>query len=85
MARYWFKRRRFGYGWIPVTVEGWLVLTTYIVLMIGGGITLSAVRPDAGGLQTALYLVAALILTAALFAILIEKGPAPKWRWGRHA
>ena len=32
--RYWFVRKQFGYGWVPATWEGWLVLTLFFVLFI---------------------------------------------------
>lgn len=77
MTRYWFKRRRFGYGWTPATREGWLVLGGYIVLMIGGAFALSA------RYVAAFYLVFALVLTLAFVAITFRKGPTPSWRWGK--
>jgi len=29
--RYWFKNKKVGIGWVPVTWEGWAVTTLYIV------------------------------------------------------
>ena len=32
--KYWFKRRRFGWGWTPVTWQGWLTVAFFIGLII---------------------------------------------------
>ena len=31
---YWFKAKRYGFGWTPVTRQGWLVLLGYILLVL---------------------------------------------------
>lgn len=85
MTRYWFKRRRFGYGWTPATQEGWLALAVYLGAILGGAIVLGALTTDdPPGWTTAVYLLIVLVLTVAFFAIALKKGPAPKWRWGRQ-
>ena len=82
---YWFKRRRYGYGWLPVTWQGWTVLLVFGAVLIGGGEVLLKNAPrhvysDAAGA----YLALVLISTAVLVVIAYKKGPAPKWRWGKR-
>ena len=84
MPRYWFKRRRFGYGWTPVTREGWLTLILYLGAILAGAIVLGAFTVTPPGWTIAVYLAIVLVLTLAVFAITFKKGPTPKWRWGRH-
>lgn len=84
MTRYWFKRRRFGFGWTPATREGWLTLGLYLAAVLGGAIVLGAFTTDPPGWTVAVYLLIVLVLTIVFFAIAISKGPKPKWRWGRH-
>ena len=84
MTRYWFKRRRFGLGWTPVTREGWLTLGVYLAAILGGAISLGAFTRDPPGWTVVVYLVVVLLLTIAFFMIALRKGPKPKWRWGRH-
>ncbi|MDP3955651.1 MAG: hypothetical protein Q8Q18_00185 [bacterium] len=31
---YWFKKKKFGYGWQPSTQEGWLVTIAFIVFVV---------------------------------------------------
>ena len=30
----WFKAKRFGWGWYPVALQGWLILSIYIIGII---------------------------------------------------
>ncbi len=30
-SKLWFKRKSYGWGWIPSSIEGWLVLLIYVV------------------------------------------------------
>lgn len=31
---YWFKSKPFGWGWTPVTWQGWLIMVLYIALIV---------------------------------------------------
>jgi hypothetical protein len=33
---YWFKRRLFGWGWVPVKWQGWLVVAVSVALVVFG-------------------------------------------------
>lgn len=85
MARYWFKRRRFGYGWTPATREGWLTLVLYLTAVLGGAMVLGTLTTNSPPpWMAAIYLLTVLVLTVVFLAITITKGPKPKWRWGHH-
>jgi hypothetical protein len=34
----WFRARTYGWGWTPVTVEGWLVVTVFLAAIIANTI-----------------------------------------------
>jgi hypothetical protein len=70
--KWWFKRRRYGWGWYPVTFSGWLVTFLYVLGVIG----LASWSPPGD-------LIAIALMTVALLVICIKKGPAPRWRWGK--
>ena len=72
---YWFRAKRYGYGWVPVRWQGWAVLLAYV-----GGVAADAAllirnhRP---------WFFAGLgILLIALFAVCKWKGEPATWRWG---
>ena len=80
---YWFKRRRFGYGWVPVTWQGWLVVVGYIVFVVGGSFSLANVSEDTVTKEVKLFFLFVALATAGLLRITYAKGPHPKWRWGK--
>ena len=30
----WFKAKRFGWGWYPISWQGWVILLLYVVAMV---------------------------------------------------
>ena len=80
---YWFKRRRYGWGWIPVTWQGWLVLGVYLAIaVIAAGAFLSAPE-ETDRKEEAIYFLILTLLTISLIRISYSKGPRPRWRWGK--
>lgn len=84
MSRLWFRARSYGWGWTPVTPEGWLVMLTFLVAI--GGITaifLYKLRHGADPGQAALiFMLALAILSGLVVAICWATGERPRWRWG---
>lgn len=80
MAKYWFKRRRYGYGWYPATWHGWLTVAVYIVFLTISAFLLP-VHPD--NLLMLYYMLFVFSSTILLIVISYVKGPKPKWRWGK--
>jgi hypothetical protein len=70
----WFRRKRFGWGWTPVTIEGWAVVGAYLVAIM-------ALATWAGKGTPAFYAGVG-VLTALVIALGYLKGEAPGWRWG---
>jgi hypothetical protein len=80
---YWFKRRRYGYGWIPVTWQGWLVVGVYLVVVVAGGLAILDAPESVQPKEIGFYLLFVAIATVGLVQITLRKGPRPRWRWGR--
>ena len=79
---YWFKRRRYGYGWTPATWQGMLSLLVFLVVVVGGGFMIADTPKGQFTAGIAAYIIAVLLASAGLAIISIIKGPPPKWRWG---
>ena len=80
---YQMKRRRYGYGWTPVTPQSWLFLGLELVIILTAATFLPA-KPAQPTLSELLRFLA--ILGAAVGTLLIytyQTGPKPKWRWGK--
>jgi hypothetical protein len=76
---YWFKRRRYGWGFFPVTWQGWTLTAAYVVLVVVPAFVL----PDDHGTGLTIgYLAYVVVLTGAFLAITFATGPRPRWRWG---
>lgn len=78
--KYWFKRRRFGYGWIPTTWQGWLTIIVFAFPVIGDAFTLPK-NPTHH--QMAQFFLVLFVDLALLIFIIIVTGPKPHWRWGK--
>jgi len=84
-SQYWFKRKRYGYGWTPSTWQGWLVTGAFLFVIIGSAAILIAVYEGVYFNQLVwVYLNIVLAMIAGLIMVSLKKGPAPKWRWGKR-
>lgn len=79
VKNYWFKRRRFGFGFMPVTWQGWLVTIGYILVIIFAGMAFL----DNNLRETSLFFLIFILATGGLLRIMLIKGPRSHWRWGR--
>lgn len=76
----WFKRKKYGWGWVPCTWQGWLVVFVYIALLIGFSLTIDETSPGREVVFTFVFPV--VLLTITLIRISYAKGEPPKWQWG---
>lgn len=76
--RYWFRAKRYGWGWgLPCAWQGWVVLAAFVVL-----VTLAArfVLPRFGAVA---FCITCMLLVLGLVCVTWLTGEAPRWRWGR--
>ena len=78
---YWFKRRLYGWGWMPVTWEGWLVLALFLCSVIWYAIELSAIANPTNW-QITWYFIKIAFTVAVLILVCYKTGEKPKWMWG---
>jgi hypothetical protein len=84
MTKLWFKARRYGWGWTPVTIEGWTVVVVSLVLAIAVTALFvheigAGANPRRAGL---LFVLWNAVLSGAVTAIAWVTGEPPRWRWG---
>lgn len=83
-SHYWFKRKVWGWGWIPVTWQGWLLTFAYvafITLLVSTREESIPGNPDSGS-NFLVFGLPFLLLTALFVYIAHKKGERPKWQWG---
>jgi hypothetical protein len=68
----WFKRKTYGYGWTPVTLEGW-------VFTIGWIVALSLLITNIN--QDWINLAVLIAMSGILFFVCYKKGEKPRWQW----
>ncbi|MBI4080308.1 MAG: hypothetical protein HY430_00890 [Candidatus Levybacteria bacterium] len=76
---HWFKADSHGFGWSPATWQGWLILITYIVFIVGMFFKIDTVSHS--GSDTIIGMVIPfLFATGILFALCLLTGEKPSWR-----
>jgi hypothetical protein len=78
---YWFKRKLYGWGWIPVKWQGWAVIAAYLAILLAIVIPLDE-KSESDSDVLFVVIGAMIILTAILIAICYWKGESPRWQWG---
>lgn len=78
--RIWFRNKRYGWGWFPITWEGWATLVVYLVALFAAVSRMKAESPHAVPQEFFPQIVG---LTGLLLIVCLVKGEAPRWRWGK--
>ncbi len=83
MSKYWFKPKSYGYGYVPISAEGWIAT----ILLILAGIFLAYLNnffnPYRLNFQDSLLFLAEIIILGFIFLKLFEKKCKGelKWNW----
>ncbi len=77
---YWFKAKWFGWGWTPVTWQGWLIIIFYVILFLYFTKNMDNRSTDEEVLVS--FALPILLSTLGLVFIAFKKGEKPKWHWG---
>ncbi len=78
MAKKWFTMKHHGWGWVPISWEGWAVTAALVwyIFNISIGIDKTEAVPPIWWTK--------LIIGVGIFIfIAYKKGPSPRWRWDK--
>jgi hypothetical protein len=81
MRLIWFKRKRYGWGWVPVTWQGWTIIIAFIALMLGNALRLDSTHYSTHRIL-AEFIPETIVLVAILFFLCYRFGEQPRWQWG---
>jgi len=70
----WFARKTYGWGWTPVTWQGWVVILVWVTLFY-----FTIVQMDHEWFKN---LLAIIFMVGVLIYICYKKGEKPHWQWG---
>ena len=73
---YWFKRKLYGWGWVPVKWQGWLVVVIGIAILFAG-LYIGEIDDAPGAALLGFILMIAFIFTFGYW-----KGEKPRWQGG---
>ncbi len=77
---YWFKRKLYGWGWMPARWQGWLVTFLYITLVLAFAFTIDENSPPEEVMFT--LVLPFILLTVTFISIAYKTGEKPRWQWG---
>ncbi len=81
----WFKAKRFGWGWTPISWQGWLVTLVYVAFLADTIINTTKYDKNVSNSasDTLIFFAPTFIIYTILFlGICYMKGEKPGWRWG---
>ena len=76
----WFRAKNFGWGWYPVSWEGWVIILLYAVGMVKFAIHANLQHSTSDVLIN--FAIPFIINTTFLLVICYARGEKPEWRWG---
>lgn len=79
---YWFRAKLYGWGWTPVSWQGWVLTMIYLVLIAREFLNVD--KTSHSGSDTLIAFALPFIFITVLFlSICWTKGERPRWRWGK--
>ncbi len=80
--KYWFKRKLYGWGWVPVKWQGWLFLGVWIGLFVEFFIVIDKNSHSVSDTLMGMV-IPVVLLFVILFLVCYGTGEKPKWSWGK--
>jgi len=78
-SRYWFPRKRYGWGWgLPLRWQGWVTLLVYFAAI---AFVVVEYPPATGKVR---FVALVTLSTLVLIGICWLTGEPPRWSWGEH-
>jgi len=81
MKPYWFKAKRYGWGWYPNSWQGWLILGFYVLFEVWNFIRLDRFSHSASDTLRP-FIIQTALATILLICICALTGERPRWMWG---
>lgn len=77
----WFSSKKYGWGWAPASWEGWVVLGTYLIVIVLNFFRINGQTHSVSDTLIS-FIPETSVLTFFLTYICIKTGEEPRWRWG---
>ncbi len=83
MKKIWFKNKTYGWGWTPITWQGWAIIAAYLIIVLTYAWLLEYTKASDFEV-TVNFLPRVFILTVILLIICYRTGEKPRWHWGKN-
>jgi hypothetical protein len=86
MKKYWFAPKTYGYGYVPISAEGWIATIALILIGIFLAYTNNIFNPLEITIKDGLLFVIEITIIGFSFLKLFEKKCKGKlkWNWGKN-
>jgi hypothetical protein len=78
----WFKAKLYGWGWNPITWQGWVVTLMYCVGIVTFFTYVDAVSHSVSDTLIR-FALPFIVFTSLFLSVCYMKGEKPRWRWGK--
>jgi len=78
VKKIWFRAKEYGWGWYPISWQGWLSIVVFLLLYI---IILIWLIKQIKIFNIIFGVLIILILLVILLLVCYKKGEKPGWRW----
>jgi len=78
---YWFRRKIWGWGWVPATWEGWTTLAVFIAVLIAM-VTSFARTTNPSDAEMWYFAGKVFLWAAVLLIVCYVTGEPPRLQWG---
>ena len=83
MEKLWFKAKRYGWGWYPCSIDGWLATLAYAATFAAAETTfILRIQDHHTWYDILFFLLFIAAITGMLIRICYVKGEKPGWHWG---
>jgi len=73
---YWFRAKRYGWGWgLPSVWQGWVIIFIYLTLIAASAFIFPPRE------ELTFFISFIVVLSLILIAVCWIKGEPPRWRW----
>ena len=79
----WFEPKTYGYGWTPITWQGWALVLGYILVLVLLFLDTYKKSQSIGDILY-YFITPFLVGTGLLIFICYKKGGPAKWQWGKR-
>lgn len=83
---YWFKRKIYGWGWVPARWQGWVTSLVLLGFIFWQVFCLEVqYGPNPTGKPLQMFLIKIFVAVCVFCVLAYWKGEKPKWQWGIKA